>query len=147
MIFKQIKQDLFLVNKNYYLVHCISADFALGAGIAKEFNRRFNTKQKLFITYPNFLKQYHNNNLSGYCLPTENILNLVTKERYYQKPSYASLTAALYYLHDFCIKNNIKKIAMPKIGCGLDKLNWEQVKNIIISIFKNTDIEILVCEN
>jgi O-acetyl-ADP-ribose deacetylase (regulator of RNase III) len=146
MIFKQLKQDLFSVDESYYLVHCISADFALGAGIAKEFNKRFNTRQKLFTIYPNFLKEYHNHNQSGICLPVEHTLNLVTKERYYQKPSYVSLTVALFRLRDFCIKNDIKKIAMPKIGCGLDRLSWYEVKPIIISIFKDTDIEILVCE-
>ena len=32
------KRDLFDVSEDYYLAHCISADFALGAGIAKEVN-------------------------------------------------------------------------------------------------------------
>ena len=31
------KRDLFTVPKDYFLCHCISADFALGAGIAKKF--------------------------------------------------------------------------------------------------------------
>ena len=31
------KRDLFTVPDAYYLCHCISADFALGAGIAKRF--------------------------------------------------------------------------------------------------------------
>ena len=29
------KRDLFTMPQGYYLAHCISADFALGAGIAK----------------------------------------------------------------------------------------------------------------
>lgn len=37
MIIKEVKKDLFTVSDDYALVHCISADFALGAGIAKEF--------------------------------------------------------------------------------------------------------------
>ena len=35
-----VKQDLFTVPKDYILVHCVSADFAMGAGIAKEFTKR-----------------------------------------------------------------------------------------------------------
>ena len=31
------KRNLFTVPKDYFLCHCISADFALGAGIAKKF--------------------------------------------------------------------------------------------------------------
>ena len=41
------KRDLFDVSEDYYLAHCISADFALGAGIAKEFNKRYKSKTTL----------------------------------------------------------------------------------------------------
>lgn len=35
---------------------------------------------------------------------------------------------------------------MPKIGCGLDKLKWNKVKEILfLMYFKNIDVEILVC--
>jgi hypothetical protein len=35
---------------------------------------------------------------------------------------------------------------MPLIGCGLDKLEWERVKSLLIAIFDDLDIEILVCK-
>ena len=38
MIYKEEKKDLFKVSSKYFLVHCISADFALGAGIAATFS-------------------------------------------------------------------------------------------------------------
>jgi hypothetical protein len=34
---------------------------------------------------------------------------------------------------------------MPEIGCGLDKLQWGKVKEIINNEFYNTPIEITVC--
>lgn len=37
------------------------------------------------------------------------------------------------------------KLAMPRIGCGLDRLEWAKVKKIIKATFANTDVEILVC--
>ena len=48
-------------------------------------------------------------------------------------------------MRDEAIKNNITKIAMPRIASGLDKLNWLNIKNIIFEIFGDTDIEILIC--
>ena len=39
----------------------------------------------------------------------------------------------------------ITKLAMPCIGCGLDKLKWEKVREIIKEIFEDMDIEILIC--
>ena len=35
MILKEEQKDLFTVPKNYTLVQCVSADFAMGAGIAR----------------------------------------------------------------------------------------------------------------
>ena len=44
-----------------------------------------------------------------------------------------------------CRLNGIRKVAMPLIGCGLDKLKWEQVSAIIREVFADTDMDILVC--
>jgi hypothetical protein len=41
-------------------------------------------------------------------------------------------------MKNHAIKNNVKIISMPRIGSGLDKLNWDSVKNTII----DTDIKI-----
>ena len=43
------------------------------------------------------------------------------------------------------VEKNITKLAMPKIGCGLDKLKWNNVRCIIKDIFKDLDIEIKIC--
>lgn len=37
------------------------------------------------------------------------------------------------------------KIGMPLIGCGLDRLKWDKVSEIIKDVFADTDIEIVVC--
>lgn len=34
---------------------------------------------------------------------------------------------------------------MPKIGCGLDRLQWGKVREIIKEIFGDLDIEVRVC--
>ena len=43
-----------------------------------------------------------------------------------------------------CEIRDIKKLAMPKIGCGLDGLNWERVSQMIREIFEDTDIQITI---
>lgn len=47
MVYKEEKRDLFSVSDEYYLAHCISADFGMGKGIVVEFNRRFDMKNIL----------------------------------------------------------------------------------------------------
>ena len=46
MKYLEIRDDLFKYDKEYYLVHCISRDFALGAGIAKEFDKKILYERK-----------------------------------------------------------------------------------------------------
>lgn len=147
MIYHEEKIDLFSVDESYYLAHCISADFALGKGIAVEFDRRFNMRQKLFDKFPEGFDAYlHQYNISGECILIDRVLNLVTKVHYWEKPTYESLYQSLTMAREVCIHNNITKLAMPKIGCGLDRLLWSRVKNIIIDKFNIIDnIEILVC--
>ena len=148
MIYREERADLFSVSEDYYLAHCISADFAMGKGIAVEFNKKFNMKKALKNKYPSYLNFFVNNfskKYDGDCILEGRVLNLITKERYYNKPSYESLESALAWMKIVIRENNIKKIAMPLIGCGLDRLEWNKVKEILFNTFKDMDIEILVC--
>lgn len=143
------KADLFTAPQDYILAHCISADFRLGAGIAVKFKQ---------MGVKNELERLYNRNVSyldiwredkhGTCLFTEvgrPVYNLVTKERYYHKPTYTSLEQSLWDLRrQHFQKSETLKLAMPKIGCGLDNLRWEQVEDIVIEVFKGTDTEIAV---
>ena len=51
MNINEITQDLFTVPQGYYLAHCISGDYALGAGIARRFNDEYNMRYKLHRDY------------------------------------------------------------------------------------------------
>lgn len=146
MKYEESIQDLFAVSEDYYLVHCISADFALGKGIAVEFNKRFDMKAILKANNPDYLKNWRSMKDAADCILEGRVFNLVTKERYYNKPTYNSIRWSLEIMRNFCESDNIKKIAMPVIGCGLDRLEWSKVSEIIKEIFSELNIEILVCK-
>ena len=134
----EIKGDLFTVDKSYSLAHCVAVDLNMGAGIAVEFKKRFgqvdNLKnQKKFIGDVAFLKD-----------KDRYIFYLVTKQFSRGKPTYDSLKQSLEKMKILCIEYSVKKIAIPKIGCGLDRLDWIKVKKIIIDVFTDTDINIVV---
>lgn len=139
-------KDLFTVSSDYYLAHCVSADFALGAGIAKEFNARYGMRQLLKEHYPNYCREWYEQEKDGDCLLEGRVFNLVTKMKYNHKPLYDDVHNALEKMRDICIEKGISKVAMPLIGCGLDALNWEWVSLDIRDIFCDTDIEVLVCK-
>lgn len=148
MIYKEEKRDLFTVDDSYYLAHCISADFKLGAGIAVKFDKRFNCRRRLFEMFPSSRVPYWDklqDRFKGLCIITDPVYNLVTKRNYWDKPTLTTMKNALLWMKEDCQIRGIKKVAMPKIGCGLDKLLWDDVSALIKKVFDDTDIEILVC--
>jgi len=97
-------QDLFATGDDYYLAHCISADFGMGAGIVIQFNKRFNMKKKLQQNYLGYLDFYRNLDTPGDCILEGRVFNLITKERYYQKPTLESMENALIVMRDICLE-------------------------------------------
>lgn len=149
MKFEIANKDLFTVPQGYYLAHCISNDFALGAGIAKQFVDVYNMKFKLIELYRDGKKYDKNLNKEQYvgqALLVDNVFNLVTKERGFLKPTYDDLFEALVSMRNLMVDLYITKLAMPQIACGLDGLNWDKVEEMICDVFGDTDIEILICE-
>ncbi len=54
------------------------------------------------------------------------------------------LDKSLKDLHNLCKKFNVIELAMPRIGSGLDKLDWYFVSRIIDDIFESSGIQITV---
>lgn len=146
MIYKEENKNLFSVSDDYYLVQCISADFAMGAGIAVQFNQLFNTKNNLKRKYGNdIINEWNIASSKGFCLQDGRVFNLITKCRYFQKPNITTIRNSLYAFKNKVLEQKIKLIAMPRIGSGLDKMKWTYVREALIEIFDDTDITILVC--
>ena len=137
------KNDLFNYEGKAWLAHCISSDFGMGKGIVVQFNERYDLKNYMLSHYEKKKWDEH-----GYCIPVEKfkVFNLITKYRYYQKPTLVTMHESLESMKKYALENNIKKIAMPIIGAGLDQLNWSDVKFLINQTFEDTDIEIIVCK-
>ena len=135
MRYKKQKGNVLTTHSKYYIAHCISADYNMGAGIAKHIQRKHNIR--------GVLKREGDNTFPD-CIITKKIINLVTKKKYYHKPKYRHVEQSLIMMRDKLKEHNIKYVVMPKIGSGLDRLSWARVENIIKKVFKNEDVEILV---
>lgn len=135
---RTVQADLF--SSSDALAHCVSLDFKMGAGIAREFRSRFGQVEGLKRQVTKF---------PGLAILHDKIKNrfiyyLVTKERYFHKPTYESLTSSLGLLKQHMVENKILKLSIPCLGCGLDKLEWSRVQGIIENVFEDTMIEITV---
>lgn len=134
---EEIYGDLFSAPLDYSLVHCVGADYPLlsySCGIAKEFRERYGAV--IPITKVGNLAVIKADRI---------IIHLITKETCRSsRPTLETMKECLISLHDYVKENKIEKLAMPKIGCGLDRLNWADVKKLIGDILLPTGVRILV---
>ncbi|XP_055532129.1 ADP-ribose glycohydrolase OARD1-like isoform X2 [Wyeomyia smithii] len=136
---REIEGDLFAAPKDHSLAHCVAADLKMGAGIAIKFNQTFKRVDEL---------KAQQVGVGGVAILKDNqrfIYYLITKKGSYDKPTYDDLTKSLEAMRKHMLENGAKQLALPRIGCGIDGLEWTKVKNILNETFgKEGDIEIVV---
>lgn len=135
---KEITGDLFSAPKEYSLAHCVAEDLSMGAGIALSFRKEFKGIGHL---------SDQNVKVGGVAILERGdrfIYYLVTKKLSHGKPILKTLWQSLNEMKKHMIENKVTKLAIPQIGCGLDLLDWGDVKQMLEYIFKDTDVEITV---
>ena len=134
---EEIKGNLFSVDEGISLCHCVSRDLEMGRGIAVVFKKKFGRVNELVLQHPEVGK-------GAFVKDGERtVFYLVTKENYWEKPRLMDLLLSITWMRDIMVKNGIKTIAMPRLECGLDKLDWAVVKPSIESIFENSGIKVM----
>lgn len=142
LVLVEQKGDLFTSTDS--LAHCVSLDLHMNAGIALRFKSEFGHADALRkvvkqdgCSVPSVVLMYDK--------PRQRyIYYLITKERYFDKPTYASLHETLLMMKEHAQANKVGRIAIPRLGCGLDKLEWSRVSADIQQMFRDCDMTITV---
>jgi len=124
---EEVNGDLFsLADHGTSLVHCVSECLSMSKGIAVEFKKRFGNVAEL--------KNQHVSigGVATLHVDERYVYYLVTKAMYYGKPTYTSLEQSLLAMREHVDAHKVTRLAMPRIGCGLDRLNWLVVRPMII---------------
>jgi O-acetyl-ADP-ribose deacetylase (regulator of RNase III) len=135
------------------VVHCISSDCALGDGIARQLDVAYMIKRDLQELPPALLAV---GNVIELRRVTEegsmiSIFNIVTKSSRMERPSYATLDLGLLRLRKLLDEysehggREVSLIAMPRIGCGIDRLDWRKVHPMVVERFHGCKIPVKVC--
>ena len=133
--------DETIFQDNTAIAHCISADAKMSKGFAETICRRVNGLQE----YCRKIKQSVGSIIPYWDAESNNfIYNLVTKSKFFEKPTLDNLRMSLETMRGHALLNNITKISMPKIGCGLDKLQWTDVFKLIQDTFTYSGIQIQI---
>lgn len=75
----------------------------------------------------------------------QNAFYLVTKKYSSGKPTMGSVIKSLQSLVVKMKDMNLTKLGIPRIGCGLDGLSWNVVREHIERIFAGSGIQVIVC--
>ncbi len=115
------KGDIFSSPQLEPLAHCVSADCAYGVGIAVAFKDRYGVE-----------KVRQQNKKPGECAVTQEedgrtIFHLITRGKCTDLPIYEDFTNSLKHMRDWCVEHRVKSVSVPRLGCGLDKLDSQIV--------------------
>lgn len=139
-LIKEKRLNIFELSNDYSIAHCISADLKMSKGIALDIKNTYgdttNILSKLNPQLGHVLTTRINNKL---------IYHLITKEKFYQKPTINTIKTALANLKTCMIINNNFNLSIPKLASDLDNCNWTMIKQLIYAEFQNTDIELIIC--
>ena len=121
------------------IAHCISAEFKLGAGIFRSIRRRFPSQYPdeeaiaSKVIWPQWIPESQHF-----------VYHLITKARFFHKPTYKAFRASLEATQRHAESNNVQRISLPQKWCSLDKLDWQKVRKLIHEVFQPTSIDVTV---
>lgn len=137
------KGDLFN-STDEALAHCVSKDLAMGAGIAKEFRKRFGKVEFLRQQQCNVGDVAYMDSWNKKAKTTQTLFYMVTKEKYYQKPTIRTVSKALRRLRYLIMEMGITTLSMPMISTGLDQMSWPLVLQEIETAFYGSNVKITI---
>jgi O-acetyl-ADP-ribose deacetylase (regulator of RNase III) len=132
------------------LVNTVNTVGVMGKGIALQFKEEYPRNNKVYVAackagelQPGKLlpvwdeSLYHGRKL---------IINFPTKTHWRQPSKYEYIEQGLAALRELIVKEGIKSIALPPLGCGNGGLDWNKVKPMIEEALRELPIEVMVYE-
>lgn len=121
------------------LLNPVNTDGIMGKGLAYQFKIKYPQNFKI---YYNKCKNFELEIGKELIYSFENgkyIVNFPTKKTWKENSKLEYITIGLNLLREFIIKNNINSVAIPPLGAGNGKLDWNLVKYEIIQFCNSFD--------
>lgn len=137
-----INQNI-LKSKSTAIVNPVNTVGVMGKGLALQFKQAYPLMYESYkaACYANTLTVGH---MHYYKDKNKIIINFPTKINWRDPSDIEYIQKGLISLIKAINKLNIKSIAIPPLGCGNGKLNWQEVHALIINTlvpeFKNTNL-------
>lgn len=144
----EIRQGNIFDSETNALVNPVNTEGVMGKGLAYQFKKEFPQN------YENYKIKCERNefNIGSDLVYTYEkdkiIVNFPTKKQWREKSKLIYIKAGLTKLKELVVKENIQSIAIPPLGAGNGKLNWGEVKELLIDFEKNLDgrVKVIIYE-
>ena len=137
----EIEMNIMAAPQGYYLATAISRDKKFQVGLPALFEKNYKISKKMDRLESQLGEEIQ---VGDACL-IDNVYLLVVKYSSYDEPIREALIDAISAMHDNMDALMVDKLAIPKLCCGKNGLEWDDVKSILESEFQNRDVDILVC--
>lgn len=131
-------RDIMIVSDKNYIVQTMAMDYKITNTIAKKLDDKFK--------YHHIIKKLNRNKFPD-LIPIHKVFTLIVRKTSNDKVSMTDLEKALEIMKKLCVRKNIKKLAFCKESFDCDGMEWKMVKKRIFTIFKQTNVRIMVCTN
>ena len=132
------------------LVNTVNTKGVMGAGIALQFKKAFPENFKLYEKASKDDKVQIGKIFvteTGKITNPKYIINFPTKQHWRYPSKLEWIKEGLVDLRNFIIQKKLKSIAIPPLGCGNGKLNWDDVKPLIVNAVSGIeDLNTLIFE-
>ncbi|WEL56108.1 macro domain-containing protein [Pseudomonas kermanshahensis] len=142
-------QGNLLEAKTEALVNTVNTVGVMGKGIALMFKERFVENYRLYAAackagevVTGKVHVTAVNELEG----PQWIVNFPTKRHWRSPSQMAWVTEGLHDLRRFLIENHVKSVAVPALGAGNGGLKWPEVREQIIHVLSDLNVDIWVYE-
>lgn len=139
--YEERQVDMLSLPVYYHIAFAIPADLSFGSETARRIEAIYKLKPKL----EKAAEEYENEcedleegwTKAGDVVKIENVYVMFTTNKKYQHPTLDTIRECVRTLAQDCYKNKIQFLAMPRIGCGHGRLDWDVVRELILDEFDN----------
>lgn len=135
------KKDMFLSGCQV-LVNPVNCVGAIGRGLAVQFRTKFPTMAKHYTEDCKRYKLYKPGDCIMYNENGTIIANLATENHYRYGAKKEYIAKSLENLRSHMEQAGYTSVAIPRIGCGLGGLDWNEIRPLILEKLANAPFEI-----
>lgn len=125
--YEEVNKDMFDLPPYYNICYGIPADLSLGSDTARRLDNYYHIVDKISDKF--------DERCAGETIWIRNLFLLMIANKKYEPITMDNLEHCIEDLAQYCINEEISYLAMPFIGCGKGKLDWTDVRTMIIKVF------------